>query len=117
METTLTASRLRTAGKLLVVFFAGWGVVGNQGTLNALAATYYPTALRSTGVGWCLGVGRVGAIVGPLVAGELIGRMWTVQQLFFAAASLSCIGGIAMMSLRFVMQPDGSRSPEKVLAR
>ena len=89
----------------LVVFLAGWGVVGNQGTLNALAATYYPTYLRSTGVGWCLGIGRVGAIVGPLFAGELMRRNWANQQLFLAAASLALIATAVMVSLRWMIKP------------
>src|SRR5207249_615380 len=59
-----------------VVFIAGWCVVGGQPAMNSLAATYYPTALRSTGIGWCLGVGRIGAIIGPVVAGELLTLKW-----------------------------------------
>ena len=48
-----------------VVFIAGVCVVGGQAAINALAATYYPTELRSTGIGAGLGVGRMGAIIGP----------------------------------------------------
>ena len=50
----------------VIVFIAGWCIVGGQPGLNALSASYYPTYLRSTGVGAGLGVGRLGAIVGPL---------------------------------------------------
>src|SRR4030095_17075622 len=55
-----------------IVFIAGWGVIGGQPGVNALSATYYPTSLRTTGVGWGLGVGRIGAIVGPYVGGRLL---------------------------------------------
>src|SRR5690606_6337795 len=55
-----------------IVFVAGWCVIGGQPGLNALAATYYPTSMRSTGIGWALGVGRIGAIVGPLIGGQLL---------------------------------------------
>jgi MFS transporter, AAHS family, 4-hydroxybenzoate transporter len=89
----------------LVVFLAGWGIVGNQALLNALAATYYPTYLRSTGVGWCLGIGRIGAIVGPLFAGELIRRQWAIEQLFLAAASLALLAAVAMVVLWVIMKP------------
>jgi AAHS family 4-hydroxybenzoate transporter-like MFS transporter len=51
----------------LVLFVAGWCIVGGQPGLNALAATYYPTDMRSTGIGWGLGWGRTGAIFGPLI--------------------------------------------------
>jgi hypothetical protein len=49
-------------------FLAGFGVVGAQMGMNALAAGMYPTAIRSTGIGWALGVGRIGSIIGPLVS-------------------------------------------------
>jgi AAHS family 4-hydroxybenzoate transporter-like MFS transporter len=70
----------------VIVFIAGWCVIGGQPGLNALSATYYPTYLRSTGVGAGLGVGRAGGIVGPYVGGILLAQQWTSQQLFWAAA-------------------------------
>src|SRR6185312_6093780 len=53
----------------LAIFVAGFCVVGGQIAANALAAGYYPTWVRATGVGWALGIGRVGSIIGPLVGG------------------------------------------------
>lgn len=50
----------------VLLFVIGAGSSGTQFALNALAAAFYPPAIRSTGVGWAVGVGRVGAIVGPL---------------------------------------------------
>jgi AAHS family 4-hydroxybenzoate transporter-like MFS transporter len=101
----------------LVVFLAGWGVVGNQGTLNALASGYYPTYLRSTGVGWCLGIGRIGAIVGPLFAGELMKRSLPIQQLFFTVAGLAFIATVLMFTLRWLVKPETARVAEtRVLA-
>ena len=87
----------------IVVFIAGWCVVGGQPGLNALAATFYPTSLRSTGVGWGLGIGRVGAIVGPVMGGQLLGRQWSPQELFLVAAVPALVSAIAMFSLRWVM--------------
>lgn len=54
---------------LLAVFAGGFCVVGGQPGVNALAGQYYPTALRSTGIGWSLGIGRIGSVLGPLVGG------------------------------------------------
>jgi AAHS family 4-hydroxybenzoate transporter-like MFS transporter len=48
-------------------------VIGAQTSANALAAESYPTTARSTGVGWALGVGRVGSILGPLLGGLFVG--------------------------------------------
>ena len=70
----------------VIVFVAGWAVIGGQPGINALSATFYPTYLRSTGVGWGLGIGRIGAIVGPYLGGMLLGLNWGPQELFLAAA-------------------------------
>src|SRR5258707_2275070 len=53
----------------MAIFAAGFCMVGGQIAANALAAGFYPTSIRSTGVGWALGIGRVGSIIGPLVGG------------------------------------------------
>jgi MFS transporter, AAHS family, 4-hydroxybenzoate transporter len=81
------------------IFCAGFTVVGGQIAANALAATYYPTAMRSTGVGWALGIGRVGSIVGPLLAGVMISNHVGVEALFAAAAVpalCACLAAIAL---------------------
>jgi len=71
----------------LAIFAAGFCIVGGQIAANALAATYYPTAVRATGVGWALGIGRVGSIVGPLVGGALLSAKWSTGSVFMAAAT------------------------------
>jgi MFS transporter, AAHS family, 4-hydroxybenzoate transporter len=86
-----------------IVFVAGWCVVGGQPGMNAFAATFYPTYLRSTGVGWALGVGRIGAIVGPYIGGWMIGAKWTTQQLFLAAAVPAVISAITLIVLTRVV--------------
>ena len=87
----------------MVVFVAGWCVVGGQPGINAFGATYYPTSVRSTGVGWGLGIGRIGAIVGPVVGGELMRLDWSVQDMFLVAAAPALISAVAMGSLNWVM--------------
>lgn len=74
-----------------VVFVTGFAVVGGQPAINAMAASYYPTTLRSTGVGWCLGIGRIGAVIGPVVGGELIRLNLAQSDLFHAAALPSVV--------------------------
>jgi AAHS family 4-hydroxybenzoate transporter-like MFS transporter len=98
----------------VIVFIAGWCVVGGQPGLNTLAATYYPTYLRTTGIGWALGIGRIGAILGPYIGGMLLGLEWTTQQLFLAAAIPAVITAVAMFSLRFVMQLPDTAAPAEV---
>lgn len=96
-----------------VVFVAGFCVVGGQGAINALSASYYPTDLRSTGVGSGLGVGRIGGIVGPYVAGALLGAGWSAGQIFYTAAVAALISAITMLSLRWVMKPEKVPSAPK----
>jgi AAHS family 4-hydroxybenzoate transporter-like MFS transporter len=90
----------------VVVFIAGWCVVGGQPGLNALSASYYPTYLRATGVGAGLGIGRIGAIVGPYIGGVLIGRQWTSEELFYAAAVPAVISTLVMLIMRGVYRED-----------
>jgi AAHS family 4-hydroxybenzoate transporter-like MFS transporter len=87
----------------LLVFVAGWCVVGGQPGMNAFAATFYPTYLRSTGIGWALGIGRVGAIVGPYIGGLMIQAKWTSQQLFWAAAVPAVISAVTLLILTRVV--------------
>lgn len=61
---------------LLGAALAGSIVVGGQIAMNAIAASFYPAEVRATGVGWALGIGRIGSIVGPLIGGLLIDAGW-----------------------------------------
>ncbi|MFM0285675.1 MFS transporter [Paraburkholderia megapolitana] len=71
---------------LVAVFAGGFCVVGGQPAVNALAGHYYPTSLRSTGIGWSLGIGRIGSVIGPLVGGQMIALNWSNAALFHVAA-------------------------------
>jgi AAHS family 4-hydroxybenzoate transporter-like MFS transporter len=80
-----------------IAFVLGFCVVGAQGGINALAAGFYPTSIRSTGIGWALGVGRIGSIVGPVVAGLLLSAGWRPQQVFLAGVIPACCAAIAVL--------------------
>jgi len=88
----------------IIVFVAGWCIVGGQPGINTLAATYYPTYLRTTGIGWGLGIGRIGAIVGPYIGGVFVAQQMTSQQLFLVAAVPAVISMLTMFTLRFFMK-------------
>jgi AAHS family 4-hydroxybenzoate transporter-like MFS transporter len=87
-----------------VVILAGWCIIGGQPGLNALGATYYPTYMRSTGIGWGLGIGRVGAIVGPYIGGQLMDLDWSSQQLFLVFAMPAVISTLVMLSLHMIFK-------------
>jgi AAHS family 4-hydroxybenzoate transporter-like MFS transporter len=76
---------------MAVAFLAGFFVIGTQTGANAVSALVYPPSIRSTGVGWALGIGRLGAIAGPYVGGELIALHWSSRDLFMAAAAPAVI--------------------------
>ncbi|MFB9266837.1 MFS transporter [Bradyrhizobium erythrophlei] len=89
------------------IFAAGFCIVGGQIAANALAANYYPTAMRATGVGWALGIGRVGSIIGPLIGGALMSAKWTTGELFLTAASAALCAALAAFSLSRFVRPEG----------
>ena len=71
---------------VVAVFASGVAVIGGQTASNALAADFYPTAIRSTGVGWALGIGRIGSILGPILGGVLLSYGGGARRVFWAAA-------------------------------
>lgn len=83
----------------IVVFVAGFCIVGGQPAVNAFAAVGYPTDLRATGIGWSLGIGRIGSVLGPIVAGMLIARNWSTPSLFLAAAVPALASCVLMLAL------------------
>ena len=85
---------------MAIVFLAGLFLLGGQVGLNALASTIYPTAIRSSGAGWALGVGRLGSILGPLIGGVLIGAGLSSTALFACAAVPALLSAAALLALR-----------------
>ena len=81
------------------VIIAGFCIVGGQPAVNTLAGTFYPTSLRSTGIGWALGIGRIGSVLGPVVGGQLIAMQWANTSLFVAAAVPAFISAMTVLRL------------------
>jgi AAHS family 4-hydroxybenzoate transporter-like MFS transporter len=92
----------------MAIFAAGFCIVGGQIAANALAAGFYPTSVRATGVGWALGIGRVGSIVGPLVGGALLTMKWSTALVFVAAAVAALCAALAAFSLSRLAGMGGS---------
>jgi AAHS family 4-hydroxybenzoate transporter-like MFS transporter len=94
----------------VIVFTAGLFVVGTQFGLNALAGSSYPTFIRSTGVGWALGIGRIGSIMGPAVGGVLIALKLPLQEIFLWGATpmlVGCVASAMLLRLRQEAIRDG----------
>jgi AAHS family 4-hydroxybenzoate transporter-like MFS transporter len=85
---------------MAITLVLGFSVQSAQGALGALAATFYPTAIRSTGVGWALGVGRIGSIVGPMLGGLMLTLRWGPRQILLAGAIPAlCAASATLLSL------------------
>ncbi|WP_435355983.1 MFS transporter [Emticicia sp. SJ17W-69] len=83
---------------VLVLFgLIGFGIQGGFVGMYSLAARLYPTEIRATGVGGAVGIGRIGAIVGPLLGGVLIGAGLSMTTNFIVFAVPTVISGIAML--------------------
>jgi benzoate transport len=68
---------------LLVYFLLGFSLQGGFVGLYAVAARLYPTEFKTTGVGWAIGMGRVGGILAPLIGGFLISIGLSLSANFF----------------------------------
>lgn len=91
----------------VAVFVAGFCVNGAQNNMNALAAGLYSTASRATGVGFALGVGRIGSIIGPVVGGMLLAAQMPLQTLFAIGAlpALLAATAIWLVTRKPISQP------------
>jgi MFS transporter, AAHS family, 4-hydroxybenzoate transporter len=90
---------------MMTVAGAGFCVVGGQTSSHALVANYYPTAVRATGVGWCLGIGRIGSIVGPILGGALLTLGYPAGRLFWVIAVPALIATAASYLVARISAP------------
>ncbi|HEX6382811.1 MAG TPA: MFS transporter, partial [Acidimicrobiia bacterium] len=81
----------------VVVAAAGLGSVGTQILLNGYVASYYGTDHRASALGWTLGIGRLGAILGPTVGGWLLASSLGVNWNFYTFAIAATAGAVLVM--------------------
>ncbi|ENV00614.1 MFS transporter [Acinetobacter variabilis] len=100
----------------LLVAAAGASAIGSSILLYSFVAQYYPLAIRSTGIGCASAVGRVGAIVGPIIIGFLLGMELPHKMNFLAVAIPAIIGAI---SVAMIVRKDlnAERNAETLLAK
>lgn len=84
-----TQLNLLLALTLLIGILQQGGFTG----LYATAAKAYPTNIRSTGIGWCIGLGRLGAVISPIIAGFLIAAGLDMSANYFIFAVPMAVGG------------------------
>ncbi|ALP68762.1 MFS transporter [Paraburkholderia caribensis] len=81
----------------VLVAVAGASTIGTQNLINAYAGQYYPIAIRTTGVGWMLGIGRFGAIISPVAIGALVNLNLSREQYFMAIGVPGLVAAIAVL--------------------
>ncbi len=99
-----------TTALLTATFFAGAIVLGIQSGINVVGALIYPTMLRANGSGWQLGIGRLGAIVGPLLGALFVGlpveELYVWSALPFAAGAVVTLLIYLLNKARLAAHPD-----------
>ncbi|MEJ1962430.1 MAG: MFS transporter [Gammaproteobacteria bacterium] len=83
----------------MITCLSGFAVLGVQFGNNACSGLIYPTEARSNGVGWALGIGRLGAIVGPVVGGVLLAQKMPFSELFAWASTPMIVGAVAAVGV------------------
>jgi MFS transporter, AAHS family, 4-hydroxybenzoate transporter len=86
----------------IVIGSVGIGIGGGQHGINAVSGAIYPVAIRATGAGWALGIGRAGQVVGPLGGGLLLGLGWQPREIFLAASVPAVCVAIGMATLAWL---------------
>jgi len=86
----------KSSTAVLYLLVAGATTIGTQILLYAYVAQFYPMAIRSTGIGWASGIGRTGAIAGPILGGALQAIHMPLTYNFLAFAIPGAIAALAM---------------------
>jgi AAHS family 4-hydroxybenzoate transporter-like MFS transporter len=89
---------------LLVTFLAGATIIGSQTGANGTCGKLYPARMRTSGLGWALGIGRLGGIAAPVLGGYLLSSGLPPRQIFLSACLFAVIAAVAtgLLALRGV---------------
>jgi AAHS family 4-hydroxybenzoate transporter-like MFS transporter len=103
---------LGSVGLLMVMVFIGGTIMNTaQSSMPALAAAFYPTQGRATGVAWMLGVGRFGGIAGSFLVAELTRRQLGFAQIFTVVAVAGLVSALALLVKQMKHPEDRTARP------
>ena len=97
----------------VVIFFSGMTIIGSQTGANATCGKLYPARMRTSGLGWALGIGRLGGIAAPVLGGYLLSMGMAPPHIFLSACGFAVIAAAAtgLLALRGVRaEPLADRS-------
>jgi AAHS family 4-hydroxybenzoate transporter-like MFS transporter len=86
---------------LATTFLAGLTIIGSQTGLNGTCGKLYPARMRTTGLGWALGIGRLGGIAAPVLGGYLLSLGMKPPQIFLSACGIAIAAAAATGLLAF----------------
>jgi AAHS family 4-hydroxybenzoate transporter-like MFS transporter len=87
---------------LVMIFVMGCCTIGSMTGINGMTAALYPARVRTTGMGWALGIGRLGGIGGPWLGGVLLTQGWPPRQIFLCACVTALIGTFCVVMLHIL---------------
>jgi MFS family permease len=87
-----------------VALFIGFFIFGSMAGLYSLAPILYPAVIRTTGMGWSIGIGRIGAIIAPTFVGFLLDSGWQAAQLYYGFTIPLILAMITVQALRLKPQ-------------
>jgi AAHS family 4-hydroxybenzoate transporter-like MFS transporter len=99
---------------LAAIFVMGICVVGGQLGANGLSSAKYPARMRTTGVGWALGIGRLGGIFGPGLGGFLLAQGWQAPHILLCACLTAAVATLCVVLLQL---PAAQVEGEPILRR
>lgn len=99
MVVFITSTALLTVA-LVIGVVVGALINGCIAGLYTITPAIYGTEIRSTGMGWAIGIGRIGAILSPMLAGHLLDASWTPVNLYVGAAVVVALSAVALLFLR-----------------
>lgn len=99
---------------LTVTFFAGMTITGSQTGVNATCGKLYPARMRTSGLGWALGIGRLGGIAAPVLGGWLLSLGLKPTHIFLSASIFAIIAAVATGLLAFRGNRIGSLAVQEV---
>ena len=83
----------------VVIFLAGMTIIGSQTGVNGACGKLYPARMRTSGIGWALGIGRIGGIVAPVLGGYLLAVGLPPTHIFLIACLLFALIAAAATAL------------------
>jgi MFS transporter, AAHS family, 4-hydroxybenzoate transporter len=104
---------------VIVIFFSGMTIIGSQTGANAACGKLYPARMRTSGLGWALGIGRLGGIAAPVLGGFLLARGVAPLHLFLSACLFALIAAVAtgLLVLRGSAVGSGRGQPAAAMPR